>query len=318
MAAAVLLASCSGQVTEIIVEVHADDAVIAQIDHVRIAAARPMGEVQSADANLAEKPLPRSLTLVHQSGPLGPVEVEVAGLMGTAEVVTRVLRVSFVEGESLKLIVTLDAACVGTSCGAGSTCQGGGCRPAEVEPCEFEGGEQCRDAGVDTAVPDATPDVCGMPEICNDADDDCDSNVDEDFDLMTDVDHCGSCDRACPAAGAHVAGRMCVDGSCILGCDPGYADCNRDASDGCEVDTTTDMMHCGACGAFCPDPGTFHATDTVCTGGRCIVSCDVDWGDCDTDPSTGCEAHLTVDPANCGSCGAPCAMPLRCRDSLCE
>jgi hypothetical protein len=36
------------------------------------------------------------------------------------------------------------------------------------------------------------------------------------------------------------------------------------------------------------------------------------------DPSTGCEAHLTVDDAHCGGCGSACPMMLRCRDSICE
>ena len=35
-------------------------------------------------------------------------------------------------------------------------------------------------------------------ERCNGADDDCDGQVDEEFDLTTDIMNCGACDNACP------------------------------------------------------------------------------------------------------------------------
>lgn len=46
-------------------------------------------------------------------------------------------------------------------------------------------------------------------------------------------------------------------GSCILGpcqawCDPGFADCNHEVADGCEVDLLHDPQSCGACNATAP------------------------------------------------------------------
>ena len=59
-------------------------------------------------------------------------------------------------------------------------------------------------------------------ELCNEADDDCDGAVDEDFDLRRDPTHCGSCATSCPPAAcgqeeegyvAHAAA-LCDDAEC--------------------------------------------------------------------------------------------------------
>ena len=60
---------------------------------------------------------------------------------------------------------------------------------------------------------------------------------------------CG--DPSCaPCASTHstmaCAGRKCIVGSC----DPGYANCNADPKDGCEVDFSKPET-CGACNAAC-------------------------------------------------------------------
>jgi hypothetical protein len=48
-------------------------------------------------------------------------------------------------------------------------------------------------------------------EACNDRDDDCDSRVDETFDLASDEMNCGSCDNIC------FSGRRCCAGACVRG-----------------------------------------------------------------------------------------------------
>ncbi|WNG58007.1 hypothetical protein F0U59_27070 [Archangium gephyra] len=59
-------------------------------------------------------------------------------------------------------------------------------------------------------------------ERCNGSDDDCDGEVDEDFDLMKDPAHCGRCDKACGAS------EWCVSGACLpsseLSCGNGLDD----------------------------------------------------------------------------------------------
>ena len=67
-------------------------------------------------------------------------------------------------------------------------------------------------------------------EVCNALDDDCDGNVDEDFDFMTNIRHCGGCDQPCQAANTQT---VCEEGTCkATECFPGFADLDHEA--GCE------------------------------------------------------------------------------------
>src|SRR5262249_22716709 len=52
-------------------------------------------------------------------------------------------------------------------------------------------------------------------------------------DLATDPKHCGSCQHACSFANASAG---CTNGLCtILSCNPGFANCDQDAQNGCEA-----------------------------------------------------------------------------------
>jgi hypothetical protein len=71
------------------------------------------------------------------------------------------------------------------------------------------------------------------------------------------------------------------------------------------LDTSSDSVNCGACGASCALP---HSSAT-CAGGQCVLGrCSSGWGDCNLDKKDGCETNLRVDPANCGACGSACAF----------
>jgi hypothetical protein len=81
--------------------------------------------------------------------------------------------------------------------------------------------------------------VVAGAETCNGHDDDRDGEVDEDFDLNTNVAHCGACGNACDAALANVrsGGTTCSSGLCQIadqGCADGFSDINGTPSDGCE------------------------------------------------------------------------------------
>jgi hypothetical protein len=52
-----------------------------------------------------------------------------------------------------------------------------------------------------------------------------------------------------------------VANACGIQCAAGYANCNKDAKDGCEVKLASDALNCGACGKSC-NGGT-------CAGGTC-------------------------------------------------
>ena len=72
----------------------------------------------------------------------------------------------------------------------------------------------------------------GGNEVCDLIDNDCDGQSDEDFDLDSDVNHCGSCGRLCQYSRASA---RCERGQCEMDtCDEGYYDLNQDSIDGCE------------------------------------------------------------------------------------
>ncbi|MBU0554038.1 SUMF1/EgtB/PvdO family nonheme iron enzyme, partial [Myxococcota bacterium] len=70
-------------------------------------------------------------------------------------------------------------------------------------------------------------------EICDGLDNNCDGQVDEGFDLQSDIAHCGACGAACAEVERGAAG--CVEGRCgISACDPGWVDLDGDPATGCE------------------------------------------------------------------------------------
>lgn len=70
----------------------------------------------------------------------------------------------------------------------------------------------------------------------------------------------------------------------------------------CEADIENDAENCGACGNVC----NVTNNEPSCVNATCVVDCDVNWGDCDADPVTGCETDITASVINCGACGNTC------------
>ncbi|MFO0604731.1 MAG: FG-GAP-like repeat-containing protein [Polyangiales bacterium] len=170
----------------------------------------------------------------------------------------------------------------------------------------------------------------------------------------TTVTNCGMCGVACTPPTNGVA--ACTSGACAIGsCNAGFANCDSNATNGCETTLGT-PGNCASCGNACPVPtngaatcasgacgftcnagfarcgtacvntqndnancgtcGTVCPSGQVCSSGACAVSCATGLTNCSGD----C-ADLTRDPANCGACGSPCT-PLTggmavCASSMC-
>ena len=188
-----------------------------QLDSLETIVSSPEGVMQRSMADLTARGLPRTLSIVYQdNGALGPFDVSVSGRLGGSVVVSRQAAFTFVEGERRVLVMHLAAACRTTSCSGAETCTENGCRSVDVpesELLEWTGEPPTLSGG---GTPDAGPPDGGCTpsaETCNDADDDCDGMVDEDFDLMTDTQNCGSCGNACGGRN-----NMCCGGSCERMC----------------------------------------------------------------------------------------------------
>lgn len=108
-------------------------------------------------------------------------------------------------------------------------------------------------------------------EACNDQDDDCDGQIDEEFDVSSDSAHCGSCGHACASS------ELCCGGSCVAmsaaaasGCPSCSTQhpCAQTASccGGACRDLEHDRRHCGACGHSCEQAQR-------CCDGECKADC---------------------------------------------
>lgn len=101
-----------------------------------------------------------------------------------------------------------------------------------------------------------------------------------------------SCGPGCERCVSAPWSTASCDGTrCVNTCNAGRADCNGDASDGCETDATT-TANCGVCGRACSGAAGPH-TVAACVGtgaaATCGAACEVGWRDCDGDFSNGCE-----------------------------
>ena len=95
-------------------------------------------------------------------------------------------------------------------------------------------------------------------------------------DLLTDNDSCGACDNECSYLANTVPNMAgtCKQGRCDLACLAGFADCDGDRSNGCEVNLMVDGTNCGACGNGCAT-----AQGQPCVKGSCLmIDCDADGG----------------------------------------
>ncbi len=133
----------------------------------------------------------------------------------------------------------------------------------------------------------------------------CDGNVANgcERDTGSDVNNCGLCGNRCPSRAN--ATSICTAGGCGFRCNPGFADCDGSAANGCEVNLTTNGSHCGACGSVC---ATANGTP-ICSASTCgISSCNSGFANCDGQVGNGCEANTRTNVNHCGGCGRVCSF----------
>ena len=133
---------------------------------------------------------------------------------------------------------------------------------------------------------------------------DCDGNPANGCETSTasSVTNCGACGALCmPPRGTGA----CMAGRCtVTACAAGFGDCNANAADGCETNTSNATDNCGTCGTVCPSNTNAAA---ACVGASCVTFCVTGFLDCDGRDSTGCEVNVRTDLGNCGACGRACA-----------
>ena len=186
---------------------------------------------------------------------------------------------------------------------------GGSCAPCPAdEPCL---------ADKDCASGECNEQVCGVE--CKDGFANCDRANDNacEIDVGTDPENCGSCGKVCELPQAEAE---CSQGECRIkagSCEPGYRDCNGDAADGCEVELATNELHCGACHQVCPDLNGSPS----CAAGKCAITCQDGFANCDNSTTNGCEVNLATSSKNCNACGKVCAAAAGysayCKDGSC-
>ncbi len=160
-------------------------------------------------------------------------------------------------------------------------------------------GTVCR--GATNATPVCSRGACGLSCTAGFGDCDGDSTNGCEASTLSNVMNCGACGAACAAGpGALVA---CVAGACRTACMAGFADCDGNPGNGCEVNILTSVGSCGACGMACPSGPSSTAT---CAGGVCGITCAAGRADCDGNPVNGCEADL-ASVLTCGLCSNRCA-----------
>lgn len=122
-------------------------------------------------------------------------------------------------------------------------------------------------------------------------------------DLQISALNCGACGNSCgnPANGT----ASCAAGGCTVTCDRGFANCDGNLANGCEVQLDSNSMHCGACGRMCPG---LPNGQNVCSASTCNLICNAGFGNCDMNAANGCERPLNNDVNNCGACNNRCPM----------
>lgn len=279
LALCVLLAACTETepLTQLVIVVDSDWEAI---DRFELEVGGFADEPQY-DVSVREEGFPRTLTLVHDGGSLGPIDVTVRAYQrGSDEAVLVEPRtgIHFVKDRTLLLRIDLLAACRGR-------CMGMACVASD------DGGVVCassRDAA-ELVEWTGSIDPLGTSVVAPEADGGADGggplDAGEDAAVTSD-------------GGTDAGGAMTDAGDADVGVDAGL-DAGVDAG----ADAGVDAGPCTVSCMFATD--TPNADGTIeCVGDQCLITCDLGFLNCDGDYANGCETSVGA------SCGCP-ALPAR-------
>lgn len=103
---------------------------------------------------------------------------------------------------------------------------------------------------------------------------------------------------SCPSMTGGTA--TCASNQCGVSCGAGYHACGS----ACGDDTSPET-----CGTSCTPCSLANAVAICTSAGSCAIgSCVSGWGDCNGVSSDGCEAHVAVDPTQCGASCTDCSV----------
>ncbi|MFC1612174.1 putative metal-binding motif-containing protein [Myxococcota bacterium] len=143
---------------------------------------------------------------IHNSGSLGitTTTTTVSGLPSDGGTIWA--RLWYMVGDDWHSVLAQYTSFLADTCGDG-TCSGSeGCLSCAAD-CDLDGdgyglGTSCEGSDCNDGDPAIHP---GTEEVCNGEDDDCDDEIDEDFDLNTDPSNCGECGHVCALSRASLS-----------------------------------------------------------------------------------------------------------------
>jgi hypothetical protein len=185
------------------------------------------------------------------------------------------------------------------------------CSPCDQDPkngCEvsLDTQDDCGGCGVSCHFPQGQADCRDRKCVlvgCSQGRGDCNASPEDgcEDDLRSD-ESCGRCGHNCNTL-PHVAAGSCRGGTCEVGCQPNFADCDGLPNNGCEADLTS-ATSCGSCQNDCSQLA--NVAGDACMSGRCVgLTCNAGFGDCNADPKDGCERPLNT-LNDCGACARHC------------